>query len=369
MENIVEKNGQGKVVIGLSGGVSSFIAAYLLKIQKYELIGITIVQKTNSDNKCFISDDDLERIKDFCKRLNIFHITVDADELFTEKVQNQWVSNQIQLRPWNVSCFSCQKMRMDLLYQKMIELSASHLCTGHFAKIFKTENEVTVHSVHDLNLDQSHILQKMDKNILSALLLPLSSLRSAEIEKLIKNFSLSLSVKSQFDCFKGGFSKEVLSKFSNLNVPGELISSDGQKLGMHEGILSLEQGKELSFNGHKFYVSFKEGGTQNIVTESESFFIRSEVKLIDVVWSALEEVNTPFFAFLNDPSTTHKIKVYPKTLGTVIVEFFEGIKLTPGEIITLYKKKGGNAKIILSGIIEFTQDEDDEGTVSLEFLF
>lgn len=369
MENIVEKNEQEKVVIGLSGGVSSFIAAYLLKIQKYDLIGVTIVQKTNPDSRCFISDEDLARIQDFCKRLNISHITVDVDEIFTEKVQNHWVSHRLQLRPWNSSCFSCQNMRMEILYEKMRELGAGYLSTGHFAKVFKTEEEVTVHSVHDLSLDQSHILHNLNRQILSSLLLPLSSLGSVEIEKLIRNFSLSSSLRSPFDCFKGDFSKEVLRKFSNFNVPGEIVLADGQKVGMHEGILKLEQGKEILANSHKVYISFKEGGSQNVVAEGEKFFVRNEVKLIDVVWSAMEEVSTPFFAFLNHSSGSKKVKVYPKTLGTSIVEFSEATKLLPGERVTLYKKKGGNAKIILSGMIEFSQSEDDKDTDSLEFLF
>src|SRR5690606_40815079 len=100
MENLIDKDGEKKtVIIGLSGGPSSFIAAYLLKIQKYDLIGVTILQKSNSDTKCFISEDALKKIKDFCLRLNIPHHTVEADEEYIEKVQNTWVSKKIEALP------------------------------------------------------------------------------------------------------------------------------------------------------------------------------------------------------------------------------------------------------------------------------
>jgi len=328
MENLIDKDGEKKtVIIGLSGGPSSFIAAYLLKIQKYDLIGVTILQKSNSDTKCFISEDALKKIKDFCLRLNIPHHTVEADEEYIEKVQNTWVSKKIEALPWPSSCTPCHQFRMRILYLKMLELNGTHMSTGHFAKIFKGEYGVTVHSNHDLSLDQSSILHRLPSEILSSLILPLSSLGKVEMEKLIHNFSLAQKVDQSVTCFEGNSQGRLLEEFSHFIESEEVLASE------------------------------------------ETNFSQEEIKLSHVLWSQEVDRSSPFVAFINTETQSIKVTVYPKTLKSAWIELSAPYRFIEGEELTLYNKKGGGSKLILTGIIEFMDSSRREEAEALEFFF
>ncbi len=332
MDNLIKKDGERKkVVIGLSGGASSFIAAYLLKIQKYELIGVTILQKSKADTKCFISEEGLKKIKDFCLRLSIPHHIVDADEEYIERVENSWVSKKIEALPWSLTCTPCHQYRMEILYQKMKEFNAPHLSTGHFAKVFRGEYGVTVHSTHDLSLDQSRILHSLSPEILSSLILPLSSLGSSEMEKLTHNFSLAPSAHQSMRCFEGNSKLRLLEDYLTFNVSKEVLERE------------------------------------------DTLLSKKEVKLSHVLWSLEVDRSLPFEAFINTHDQSIKVNVYPKTLKNVWIELSTPFHLQEGDELALYNKKGGGAKLILNGIIQFTDrskaEEEEAEAEALEFVF
>lgn len=349
-----QKEKRQKIIVGLSGGLSSYIAAYLLKIQKFDLIGVTILQQINQETKCAVSAETLAEIKDFCQRLNIGHVVIDASDEFSEKVQNEWISRRLELKA-GFSCLSCHEFRLKLLYSKMLELGADFISTGHFAKIFKTEHEITIHSVHDLNLDQSQILQRLDKRILNSLVLPLGSLGTSEISKLAQNFSLNSTKKQVSACFEGPESLDILSRFSVFDKAGEFVNENGVKLGFHKGVTQVLPGQELNFNGTKYLISSKVRNSSHILATKTSYFMRKTIRLTAVQWAEGEESYTPLNAFMNTVNGCFKVKVYPKTLESVLVELPEEMELREYQILSLYNKKGGNSKLILSGMIRFPQ--------------
>ena len=330
MKTFVEQDHRNeRVIIGLSGGVSSMVAAYLLKIQKYELIAVTIIEQTNPETHCSVSADDLARIKDFCLRLKIPHHVIDAEEAFRERVQNRWISEKIEARQWSSLCFACHELRMELLFEKMTQLGAEYLSTGHFAKLFHSEKGVSVHSVQDLSLDQSLILQNLEQRILQSLLLPLASLGSGEVEKLVDNFSILKERNEFFECFSGELSQQELVKFSSYNI-APVISSGPSK---------------------------------------EAPPLWSQIRLIDVRWSPEESRSQPINAYINAGEQSIKVKVYAKTLETVLITFAEPLHFTAFAQLALYKKKGGSAKVILSGKIEFCEQEEVSEQDSLGLVF
>lgn len=159
-----DKNGlKGSVVIGLTTSVDSLASAYLLKVQKYDLIAVTVVtgwetQSLNPEKNfsCHFSEEKLEFLKSFCHRLNISHFVEKVTSEFKYSVIDPWLGEKI-VGKRSHACWDCHELRLRTLHQKMLDFNASHLATGHYAKVFRHEHNGTVfvHSSNDPDFDQS----------------------------------------------------------------------------------------------------------------------------------------------------------------------------------------------------------------------
>lgn len=308
-----------RVLVGLSGGKHSYMAAYLLKIQKYDVMAATVVQDHNRETKCSVNAEELQEIKDFCKRLGIPHFLIEGNEAFTELVQEKWISSRIEARPWSARCGSCQSFRMELLYQKMRELDAQFLSTGHFAKIIKMDSgHFHVHSVHDLKLDQSAVIQMFADEIKASLILPLASMGMIELEKLSEHFSLKNIEDENRECFVGEESAQILQSYSRL----------------------VGERQENTPN---------QSTTQ--VTPEEKVPEKISVKLGQVAWAWGMKKGSPFKGFINQKDVSIPVRIYPKTLSGLWIECESPWEVELGEEIEVYQKKGGGAKLLLEGVI------------------
>ena len=134
-----------KVIVGMSGGVDSSVAAILLKEKGYEVIGLTFI---------FTDDFDTNDAISVCESLNIEHHIVDYRKEFKDKIIDKFISdynNGITPNP----CVLCNKeVKINFLYQKMLELNCDYIATGHYAKIKNGKLFVS----EDLNKDQTYFL-------------------------------------------------------------------------------------------------------------------------------------------------------------------------------------------------------------------
>ena len=137
-----------RVVLGLTTSIDSLSAAYLLKVQKYDIIAVTVVpgwefQGVDADKSfaCTFPQSKLDFLKSFCQRLNIPHHVERISSEFKDLVIDPWLTDKIVGKKSKL-CWNCHELRMRTLYQKMIDFEATLLATGHYAKIFK-------HDQHD----------------------------------------------------------------------------------------------------------------------------------------------------------------------------------------------------------------------------
>ena len=315
--NTEEKELRTRALVGLSGGKHSYMAAYLLKIQKYDVMAATVVQDSNLETKCSINNEKLQEIRDFCKRLGIPHFVIDGNEPFQEFVQEKWISSHIERHPWSARCGSCQSLRMELLYQKMEELDAHVLSTGHCAKIIKMDSgHFHIHSVHDLKLDQSPIIQMLPHHIKAALVLPLATMGVIELEKLSEHFSLKNIEEKLVTCFSGEESARILESYSIALVEEENASVP---------IVSA--------------------------TPEEEVPKKIGVKLGQVEWAYGMKKGSPFKGFINYNNQSIEVRIYPKTLMSLWIECEVPWEIGLGEEVEIYQKKGGGAKLLLEGVI------------------
>lgn len=386
--NLDHKDRKEKVVLGLSYSIESLVCAYLLKIQKYDLIAVTVTNSLDNFSgdqgkflSCHLNSDKINFLKEFCHKLGIPHLLIESRDEFNEFVFERWVSDKvIGQRP--TQCWNCHELRMRLLFLKKKELGATYLATGHFGKVFNTSNlnQIAVYSSNEENLDQSHVLAKLPQEILSALLLPLSDISKKDVLKLADNFGIHLNQpEGVFDqCFKG---EREISELIEKNVAGSIIK-DGDAIELdlnhatyrHAGIHFYEVGQPFIRSDYQIESKKVIGeyffSEKNILLVDEEMFFRTYIKIKECQFAPDFFPVSPFRAAIKLlDSEIVDCWVYPKNLSSVHIEFIEKIKIIPNTIVTVFKKKGKNSKVLISGKINFhLNDQIKEGEQDEEMV-
>lgn len=380
-----------RIVVGLSGSLDSFVCAYLLKIQKYEVFAVTIAidwdnfqgQKTNSLS-CYLDEAKLESIREFCNQLKIpLHIVKAASD-FQEAVVENWIAAKATGALSN-ACWSCHELRMKLLHQKMKELGIKSFATGHFAKIFQNEAQQSfyVHSSNDLEHDQSSLLSRLPREVLSALKLPLSDLQKKEVGKLAENFGIKYSNKkvSMHKCFPED-AKTV--EYLNDNLPSEFVQEgdivsfdDSEAYGQHKGITSYSYGQEIQTptmgrNEKSFFsrYSFKEN---KIFITPQDYYNRDRILLVNCTYSEEAPWLEPVKGAIKLAADRFvDCWIYPKALKGALIEWEGEQNVKEGQLLAVYRKKGKNSKLLLTGFVKFlprpeVPDEGEDAAEEVDF--
>lgn len=362
-----EKNSDKKVVVALTGRVDSAVAAFLLKKQGYQVIGLSIIV-SNDDivndktflPKCHIVD--LEKVKEFCDKIKIPFYATDAKSKYENDVIDTLVSKKLTGRA-NTSCFDCTQMRMEVLYNKMIALEADFIATGHYCKVYKNLNsdEFFIHSNGDVKSDQSFLLAGLDQKYLQHLLLPLGELRNEEVGKISRNFGL-LADKSLVQdgfCFK---LKESTDKLISSKVPKSLIK-EGQvlngktdsNLGDHHGMVHhyitekefpFVNGGSLDRNLEIVDYNYSKG---QIIAGDKTCLSFSGTQVVNLIIAKGLNKTRPVACFIKFKYSANFVKgnLFFKNNQTAYLDFEEDVyPLIKGESMVLYDSNQRNSKII-----------------------
>ena len=183
-EFILKTSEKKKVLLGMSGGVDSSVAAILLKQQGYEVIGVTL--ELFEGNESTTSKD----AKKVCENLKIPHFTYSFTKEFKKYVIDDFICNYANCKTPN-PCIECNRyLKFGVMYEKAKELKCDYIATGHYAKIEFNEkyNTYVIKKSNNLKKDQSYFLYNIPKDILSKILFPLGEFDSKEdIRKIAKD--------------------------------------------------------------------------------------------------------------------------------------------------------------------------------------
>ena len=342
-----------KVVVGMSGGVDSSVAAWLLKEQGYDVIGVTMqiwhdeaeeVQQEDGGCCGLSAVDDARRV---AEQLDIPYYVMNFKQEFKVNVMDYFVREYLAGRTPN-PCIACNRyVKWESLLRRSLEIGADYIATGHYARIEQLENgRYSLRTSATSAKDQTYALYNLTQEQLSHTLMPVGAYTKDEIRAMAEQIGLRTANKpdSQEICFVpdqdyAGFIDRTTGK----KVPeGDFVDASGKVLGRHKGITHYTIGQRKGLGlamGHRVVVT-------RICPETNQVVIGENEDVFSSVLEA-DRVN-----FMSIPDLTEKRQVTAKIrynhkgapcviektgADRVRVEFLEPQRaITPGQAVVFY---------------------------------
>jgi len=231
-----------KVLVAMSGGVDSSVAALLLKNEGYNVSGITMHfgSLTEGDQKRSCTSAAIDDAKKICDKLKIHHHVFDYADQLEDKVIANFISEYQKGRTPN-PCVECNRqLKFGTLLDKALMLDFNFLATGHYAAIEKNDDGYCLTRPKDKRKDQTYFLYAIPYKRLGHILFPLAHLTKDEVRDLAKKHSLPVAAKeeSQDICFvtQKNSQEFLLERVRNIK-PGPIVDLHGKEMGKHRGII------------------------------------------------------------------------------------------------------------------------------------
>lgn len=352
------------VFIGLSGGVDSSVAAYLLQEAGYQVEGLFMKNWEEDDTQDYCaSEQDLKDVRQVCHTLKIPLHTVNFSQEYWQSVFNDFLEAYKAGRTPNPDVLCNREIKFKHFLKQAIGLGADYIATGHYVKKIVSDHKHTLHKALDLNKDQSYFLYTLNQSQLAHSLFPLASLKKTEIRAIACNLGLITHNKKDSTglCFIGKRKfKPFLSEFMNIQ-PGPMQTPEGKEVGQHDGIMfyTLGQRQGLKIGGQKeqaplpWYVVGK--NIQNnilYVTQERNHPWHFSTEVIAHQLSWIEDT-PPAHLFQSQAKTRYRqddqlCEIEIQTDNTLIARFKDPQRsVTPGQSLVLYQ----DDKMLGGGII------------------
>lgn len=342
-----------KVVLGMSGGVDSSVAAYILIEQGYEVIGVTLSQIPDKDEVvddeggcCSISS--VFDAKEVAGKLGIPHYVMNFKAVFKEKVIDYFIDEYLEGRTPN-PCVACNKrVRFSDFLEKAKGLGADYIATGHYAIIEKDEDtgRYLLKKSQDSRKDQTYFLHGLSQEQLAHTLLPLGTYTKDRIREIAEEIGLEVHSKpdSEEICFipdndHGNFIKEQVG---DRVKEGNFVDIDGNILGKHKGIVyyTIGQRKGLGISlGRRIFVQSIDPTTNNIVLGDEEGIFKKRLYAEDLNFIPFDKLEEEIEVTVKIRSSMKesKARAYPYKDG-IMVDFESPQRaITKGQSVVLYQ--------------------------------
>lgn len=287
-----------RVIVAMSGGVDSSVAAALLKNKGYEVIGITMCFGLKEAGKKKPSCCGLEGIEDARKvafKLGIRHYVLNFDKVLQEKVIKNFIEEYAQGRTPN-PCVRCnQFLKFTQLLEKAKSLGAAYLATGHYAKILKCRGVYCLKKANDDKKDQSYFLYRLMQKQLAHILMPLGNLTKEQVRKIASEFGLPVAQKpgSQEICFVPdadyrAFLLRASPRIAARIKPGPILDAQGNILGRHKGISFYTIGQREGLciaKGYPIYITKIDAKTNSIIVGNRQEALSWGLIAKDLSWT------------------------------------------------------------------------------------
>lgn len=340
-----------RVAIAMSGGVDSSVAAALLKAAGHEVFGLMLRLWSPSptiQNRC-CSPADLALAQQVAATLDIPFYTLDAKGLFKATVVDPFIdgyANGVTPNP----CLNCnRKIRWGFLLDRALAMGASHMATGHYARLETQGNRFYLLRAKDRMKDQSYILSVLHQEQLAHALFPLGELQKSEVRQLASEYELPVADRgeSQDLCFLGGMDYRTFleTQQANLPPPGPIMDSAGNRLGTHQGLASytIGQRKGIRISAQEpYYVMQKDHLNNHLIVARRAELGRKEFWVEECNWIAgiPPQAETQATAKVRYKSAEIMSTLFPETNQRLRVQLHQSLPdITPGQAAVFYQEE------------------------------
>ncbi|MBP2240529.1 tRNA-specific 2-thiouridylase [Cytobacillus eiseniae] len=229
-----------RVVVGMSGGVDSSVAALLLKEQGYDVIGIFMKNWDDTDeNGVCTATEDYEDVIRVCNQIGIPYYAVNFEKQYWDKVFTYFLEEYKAGRTPNPDVMCNKEIKFKAFLEHAMNLGADYLATGHYARVEYRDGEYKMLRGIDENKDQTYFLNQLNQEQLEKVMFPIGNIEKAKVRELATKAGLATATKKDSTgiCFIGERNfKEFLSNYLPAQ-PGNMETFDGKVVGKHDGLM------------------------------------------------------------------------------------------------------------------------------------
>lgn len=344
-----------KVLVGMSGGVDSSVAALLLKERGFDVTGVTLKLFSDEDiadalteGKTCCALSDAEDARKAAEKLGIVHHIFDFCEFFRERVMKKFADCYISGKTPN-PCIECNRhIKFGHMLERALEMGFDGIATGHYAvsEYDANSGRWLLKRPKDRSKDQTYVLYSLTQEQLAHTVFPLGELEKTQVRELAQKAVLGNSDKpdSQDICFvpDGDYASFIMRHTGYVPISGNFTDMDGKILGQHKGIINYTVGQRKGLGialGHPAYVVKKDIENNTVTLGLEADLYTNSLIADDFNLISAAELSQPMRV---TAKTRYSQKEQPAVLsylgnGEYLVEFDQPQRaVTSGQAVVLY---------------------------------
>lgn len=286
-----------RIIVGMSGGVDSAVAAMLLLQAGHDVVGVTLrlqdCQNPDGTRSSCCGTDSVGQARAVAGKLGIRHVVLEAQQEFAERVLRPCWQAYSDCRTPNPCVLCNEHIKFGRLLEFADSLGAAAVATGHYARLLPVDGRLRLWRGTDRQKDQSYFLFSLSPEQLARARFPLGELTKAEVRRLAYDAGLPNAAReeSQDICFavdEGGFAEYLMARFGGVPRAGYFVAADGRSLQPHKGAHRYTIGQRRGTGvavGSRAWVKAIDAATGNVVlTTDENDLLAGGLEACDVVW-------------------------------------------------------------------------------------